>query len=330
MSPTLVYSLIVLLGVGSAGALFLVALHPWLAARSAFHKRIERFAAVGPSLTPQGDSADRLRKRSVEETLREVDANRKIQGKKRANPPLQVRLRQAGLRWSPQTYYILCVAMGIGVFLPAGIVLGGLAAAGIGISGGVLLPHFFLAFMRKRQFKRFSDEFPNALDVIVRGVKAGLPLPDCFRIVATETQQPLRSEFKILVDDQALGVPLDEAIQRLHERVPLPEVNFFAIVVAIQSRTGGSLSGALAGLSSTLRDRQRMRGKIKAMSGEAKASAGIIAGMPIAVAAMLSVTSPKYIALLFTTHTGKMVLVGCAVLMTSGVLLMRKMINFDI
>jgi hypothetical protein len=111
--------------------------------------------------------------------------------------------------------------------------------------------------------------------------------------------------------------------------VPLSETNFFAIVIAIQSRTGGSLSGALGNLSAVLRDRQKMRDKAKALAGEAKASAGIIAAMPVLVAAALSVTSPKYIALLFTTHTGKIVLTGCAVMMTMGVMIMRKMINFE-
>jgi tight adherence protein B len=328
LSPTIVFALIFLLGACSVGTLLLVAVHPWLAAQSAFHRRIKRVAAAGPGLTPQADEG-RLRKRSVEQTLREAAENQKIMGKKRARPSLPVRLRQAGLGWSPRTYYLVSVAAGIVVFLPAGIMLGGLPAAGLGISAGLLLPHLFLGFMRKRRFKRFADEFPNALDVIVRGVKAGLPLVDCLKIVAAETQEPLKSEFKIVVDDQRLGVPLDEAVQRLPERVPLAEANFFAIVIAIQSRTGGSLSGALGNLSSMLRDRQKMRMKVKALSGEAKASAAIIAAMPIAVAAMLSVTSPKYIALLFTTHTGKLVLAGCAVMMTIGVMIMRKMINFE-
>jgi tight adherence protein B len=329
LSPTIDFALIFLLGACSVGMLLLVALHPWLAARSAFHRRIERVAAAGPGLTPQADDG-RLRKRSVEQTLREADANFKIKGKKRAKPPLPARLRQAGLGWSPRTYYLVSVAAGIVVFLLAGIALGELAAAGLGISAGLLLPHWFLGFMRKRRFKRFADEFPNALDVIVRGVKAGLPLVDCLKIVAAEMQEPLKSEFKIVVDDQRLGVPLDEAMQRLPERVPLAEANFFAIVIAIQSRTGGSLSGALGNLSTMLRDRQKMRAKVMALSGEAKASAAIIASMPVAVAAILSVTSPKYIALLFTTHTGKLVLTGCALMMMIGVMIMRKMINFEI
>jgi tight adherence protein B len=328
LSPALVFVLIFLLGAGCVGALLLVAFAPRLAARSAFHRRIERVAAAGPAMTPQADEG-RLRKRSVEQTLREAEANNKIKGKKRAKPSLPVRLRQAGLSWSPKIYYLLSVAAGIVVFLPAWIALGGLPAAGLGISAGLLLPHWFLGFIRARRFKRFADEFPNALDVIVRGVKSGLPLADCLKIVATETQEPLRSEFKILVDDQALGVPLDEAMQRLPERVPLAEAKFFATVIAIQSRTGGSLSGALGNLSTMLRDRQKMRGKVIAMSGEAKASAAIIAAMPVVVAAMLSFTSPKYIALLFTTHTGKLVLAGCAVMMMMGVMIMRKMINFD-
>jgi tight adherence protein B len=181
-----------------------------------------------------------------------------------------------------------------------------------------------------RRFKRFAAEFPNAIDVIVRGIKAGMPLIDCLKIVASEAQDPVKTEFKALVDDQALGLPLDEAVQRMPHRVPLSETTFFAIVIAIQSRTGGSLSEALGNLSKVLRERKKMKQKVKAMSGEAKASAMIIGSLPVAVAGLLYVTSPNYIALLFITQTGNLVLAGCGLLMLMGIMVMRKMINFDL
>jgi tight adherence protein B len=240
-------------------------------------------------------------------------------------------MRQAGLTWTKNTYYVICVAAAFGTFALALIFMGfGLIpSVGFGISGGILLPHFFVNFKRKRRLKQFSLEFPNAVDIIVRGVKAGLPLVDCLKIIAAESQEPVRSEFQELVEDQTLGMPLAEAVARLPERIPLAEANFFAIVIAIQSRTGGSLSEALSNLSKVLRDRKKMSAKIRAMSAEAKSSAGIIGSLPVVVAVLVYITSPDYILLLFQTTTGNIVLAICGIWMLMGVLVMRKMINFD-
>jgi tight adherence protein B len=198
-----------------------------------------------------------------------------------------------------------------------------------GTTGGALLPRIYLSAKGRRRLKRFADEFPNAVDVIVRGVKAGLPIVDCLRIISLEAQEPVRSEFRTIMEDQTVGVPLDHAVQRLSDRVSLSETSFFAIVVAMQSRTGGSLSEALGNLSKVLRERKKMQSKIKAMSSEANASAAIIGSLPVVVTAMLYLTSPNYIALLFTTLIGQVVLVACGLWMGIGILVMRKMINFD-
>jgi tight adherence protein B len=200
---------------------------------------------------------------------------------------------------------------------------------GFGLSGGVLIPHFFVNWKRKRRLHQFSNEFPNAVDVIVRGVKAGLPLVDCLKVISHEAQDPVCGEFQEIVEDQTLGMPLADAVGRLPERIPLPEASFFAIVVAIQSRTGGSLSEALSNLSKVLRDRKKMAGKIRAMSAEAKSSAGIIGSLPIVVGILVYFTSPDYIMLLFTTFGGKIVLACSAFWMFIGIMVMRKMINFD-
>jgi tight adherence protein B len=154
-------------------------------------------------------------------------------------------------------------------------------------------------------------------------------MADCMKIIAAEAQDPVKSEFRTVVADQTLGLPMDEAVQRLSERVPLSEANFFAIVIAIQSRTGGSLSEALNNLSRVLRERKKMQAKIKAMSAEAKASGGIIGALPVVVTGVVYLTSPDYMSLLFTTSTGNIVLAGCGLWMTMGILVMRKMINFD-
>jgi tight adherence protein B len=321
--------LIVLLGACSVGGV-LLAFYPPNKAGAALDRRLEVISGAGA--TGRGRTTDESRrKRSVEVTLREVEENLKFKANKRANPSLLVRMRQANLSWSRKTYYSVCVATGIAVFflIMGATGLGALPAIGFSMSGGLLLPHLYVKFRRNRRFKRFTAEFPNAIDVIVRGIKAGLPLADCLKIIAAEAQDPVNGEFKSVIEDQLLGMPLDEAIQRLPDRIPLTEVSFFAIVIAIQSRSGGSLAEALGNLSRVLRERKKMKGKIKAMSGEAKASAIIIGILPVAVVAILYVSSPAYISLLFTTLTGNIVLGVCGVLMLIGTLVMRKMINFD-
>ncbi len=308
--------LIFLLGACGVGGLLLAALYPQVTVGAALDRRLELVSVT----------------RTVEGTLREAEGQQKLKVKNRANPTLLVRMRQGDLSWSRNTYCLVCVVTGIVAFLLilSATGLGALPAVGFGAAAGLMLPHLYVNIKRDRRFKRFSAEFPNALDVIVRGVKAGLPLIDCLKIIATETQDPVKQEFKVLIKDQTLGMPLAEAVQRLADRIPLTEASFFAIVVAIQSRSGGSMSEALGNLSKVLRERKKIREKIKAMSGEAKASALIIGVLPVVVIGLLYMTSPKYIALLFTTQTGHIVLAACGLLMASGTMVMRKMINFDV
>lgn len=333
MSSSALFPLLVfLLGTFGVGALLLAAFYPRVAGPSALDRRFERLAALEPASGAQPtDAAEGSRKRSVEETLREAERKQRAKQKANAKPPLAVRMRQAELAWSKTTYWLVSGATGLVVLVTSlmAIGLGVLPSIGFGIAGGLLLPHFYVNMRRNRRFKRFAAEFPNAVDVIVRGIKSGLPLVDTLKIVAAEAQDPVKSEFRSIVDDQTMGMPLDEAVQRLPQRIPTPEASFFAIVIAIQSRTGGSLSEALGNLSRVLRERKKMKAKIKAMSSEAKASGGIIGALPIFVGAAVYMTSPKYISLLFTHPTGNIVLVVSGVWMLMGILVMRKMINFD-
>ncbi|MEC9368534.1 MAG: type II secretion system F family protein, partial [Pseudomonadota bacterium] len=202
-------------------------------------------------------------------------------------------------------------------------------AAGAALAGGIGLPRWLLAFLTKRRQGKFMIEFANALDVIVRGVKSGLPLSDCLAIIAAETPEPVRGEFEDLVEQQRVGLPLSRAFERMYERMPLQEVNFFAIVIAIQQQTGGNLAETLGNLSTVLRDRQRLYAKVQAFSAEAKASAVIIGALPPAVMMLIFMTNPDYITLLWTTPLGKFMLGISAFWMTCGALVMRKMINFD-
>ena len=186
-----------------------------------------------------------------------------------------------------------------------------------------------LSYLKKRREKEFLKALPDAVDVIVRGIKAGLPLFESIKVVAADAPEPLKSEFIAIIETQAIGMPLGEACSRLFERMPLPEANFFGIVIAIQQKSGGNLSEALGNLSKVLRDRKKMAEKIQAMSMEAKASAGIIGSLPPIVMLLVYLSTPDYISLLWTHPTGQLMLCGCAVWMACGIFVMKKMINFD-
>ena len=213
----------------------------------------------------------------------------------------------------------------LGALTGSGMVVAGLMA----LAGGFGLPRWLLSFMKMRREKKFLDAFPDAVDIIVRGVKAGLPLLDCLKMITIEAPEPVKSEFRAIVETQAIGMPLGEAVGKLYEHMPVPEANFFGIVISIQQRAGGNLAEALGNLSRVLRDRKKMKAKIQAMSQEAKASAGIIGALPVAVMTLVYITSPNYISLLWTEPLGRLMLAACVVWMSLGVAVMKKMINFD-
>ncbi|MGE0514442.1 MAG: type II secretion system F family protein, partial [Hyphomicrobiaceae bacterium] len=194
--------------------------------------------------------------------------------------------------------------------------------------GGLGLPRWVLSFLTKRRQKKFTAEFANAIDVIVRGVKSGLPLNECLGIIARESPSPIREEFQDIVEQSRVGVPLQECFERTMQRMPLAEVKFFAIVIGIQQQAGGNLSEALGNLSGVLRDRKKLSMKVSALSAEAKASAAVLGALPFIVMTMVYLTTPKYIMLLVHTKTGNFMLMAAAFWMTCGILVMRKMINF--
>jgi len=244
--------------------------------------------------------------------------------------PLSVKITQAGLSWSKQRFFITAALLGV-LGLMIGFMLDGgpLAAAGLAFVAGVGLPLWLLKFLKKRREAKFLSAFPDAVDVIVRGIKAGLPLIDSMRVITVDAPEPLKSEFRAILDTQTVGIPIGEACEKLYERIPVAEANFFGIVIGIQQKAGGNLSETLANLSRVLRDRKKMKAKIQAMSMEAKASASIIGSLPPAVMSLVYLTSPDYIELLWTHPTGRFMLICSGAWMLIGVLVMRKMINFD-
>ena len=309
-----------------AGAVAWVLVYPYLSGEKEAERRMLSVAKPGAPTSKVNARTLKTRREQVESSLKELEERRR----KSSSPPLSVRITQAGLSWTKQQFFIVSGALGAIVFLVVYVLDAGLIPAVLlAFAAGFGLPRWTLSFLKKRREAKFLDRFPDAIDVIVRGIKSGLPLGDSLRVLAAEAPEPILTEFRVILETQAIGVPLGEACTKLFERMPLPEANFFAIVIAIQQKSGGNLSEALGNLSKVLRDRKKMKGKIKAMSTEAKASAAIIGSLPVAVMSIVYITSPDYITLLWTERLGQMMLAGSAVWMSIGIMVMKKMINFN-
>jgi tight adherence protein B len=308
------------------GGLAWVFIYPLLSGEKKAELRRASVARPEPASARQADKSQRSRREQVEGSLKDLEARRL----KEKSVPLSTRIGQAGLAWTTQKFWIVSSVLGFAAFFIAFWMGGGLlGGVGMAFAAGFGLPRWLLGYLKKKREKAFLKALPDAVDVIVRGIKAGLPLFESIKVVAADAPEPLKSEFLTIIETQTIGMPLGEACSRLYERMPVPEANFFGIVIAIQQKSGGNLSEALGNLSKVLRDRKKMAEKIQAMSMEAKASAAIIGSLPPVVMALVWITTPDYISLLWTTPMGQFMLVGCACWMTIGVLVMKKMINFD-
>ena len=306
----------------------------------------------GTSENKRADRNDPMasRRKQTQQMLKKLREQDQARRKSLSIDGMEAKLRQAGLNMATQNYYIICGVLAVvfaalawmsgaagppplmGFELKA--VLGEQGAriatiAASAIAGGLGLPNWILGFLAKGRNKKMTNQFADAIDVIVRGVKSGLPLTECLRIIAAESPSPLGPEFGQLTDNMQMGMTTERALQQFYKRVPLQEVNFFVIVLTIQAKAGGNLSEALGNLSTVIRQRKMMREKVKALSAEAKASAMIIGCLPFAVGFMVYLTTPEYIMELFLKPTGHMILFMAFCLMATGITVMRKMINFD-
>jgi tight adherence protein B len=313
------------LAAAAVGGIAWVFIYPMLSGEKQAETRRASVAKPEPAAR-QTEKSQRTRREQVEGSLKDLEARRQ----KESKLPLSSRLTQAGLDWSTQKFWVLSGILGAVSFVAA-LVLGGgpLAAAGLAFGAGFGLPRWGLSYLKKRREANFLKALPDAVDVIVRGIKAGLPLFESIKVVAADAPEPLKGEFLAIIETQAIGMPLGDACARLFERMPVPEANFFGIVISIQQKSGGNLSEALGNLSKVLRDRKKMAEKIQAMSMEAKASAGIIGSLPPIVMLLVYLSTPDYISLLWTHPTGQLMLVGCVIWMSIGIFVMKRMINFD-
>ncbi len=294
-------------------------------------KRAEkRLSGVSEPVRKTGNKiqdATNNRKKQVAETLKDLEL-KKNEAKK---VTIKQQMQQAGLSADVKSFWIASAVCGVVIAVLTLLLASSVnpfISLALGVVGGFGVPRFVLGSMVKSRQKKFLNEFANSIDIIVRGVRSGLPLNECLNIIAKESPQPIAEEFQEVVDQQRVGVPLQQCFQRMMERVPLPEVRFFGIVIGIQQQAGGNLSEALGNLSGVLRDRKTMAAKVKALSAEAKASAGVLGSLPFIVMTLVYITSPDYIVLLFSKTYGNFMLLGAAVWMSVGLIVMRKMINF--
>ncbi|MEM8832972.1 MAG: type II secretion system F family protein [Pseudomonadota bacterium] len=271
-------------------------------------------------------SAQDQRRSDLAKKLKEDESQK--EGKKKS---LSDSLAQSGMNmsvaqfWifsvvSAVVFYFLAQMMGLSVFVKVMFVI-------IGFFG---FPRWFVKFKTKRRQKAFMKDFPDALESMMRMLKAGMPVGEAIRMVATEFEGPMGEEMERIYEQQKIGVPLPEAVLNAAKRMPLAEMQMFATAIAIQTQTGSSLSEVLQNLAGVIRARFKLRRKVVALSSEAKASAAIIASLPCLVTLALYFLNGEYLEVLYTTSTGKTLAYGAVIWMGIGVLIMRQMINFKV
>ncbi len=326
-------SVIAILGAVVGGFILLLGLIAVVLVRVRKRARLERRIAMVSGGDPTSVGAEKKKKAQAtllaDGKLDEMESEAKK--KKADRESLRQRLAAAGIGMTPRAFTLTWAAIGLVTFAVLPIFgIGMLGSVLAGITVGLGLPRKVLNSKKKKRMDKFMQGFPDAVDIIVRGMKSGLPLGECLNIIAMESQEPIGGEFRNILEGMRIGLTLEESMQRAVERMPIPEFRFFGIVLSISAQTGGNLGETLGNLSDILRARKQMKNKVQAMSSEARATALIIGCMPIVMGIMLFFTSREYIEVLFSTPGGKMT-VGIGILsMFTGASIMNKMINFKI
>jgi tight adherence protein B len=301
---------------------------PQIKARANLKQRISVASGnVSGAEATHGIGADSRRRRDIQSRLRQLED---AKTKKSFAVNMRVTLRQAGLRMTLRNYFLLCAGLSVVtaiLYKTMGYHLLGILPVSITVGFG--LPRYVLFYLKKSRVNKFTKDFANAVDIIVRGIKSGLPVGECLKIIATESPEPVAGVFLEIVESQNLGLTLEASLERAQEQIKTPELQFFTIVLIIQGQTGGNLAETLANLSGILRDRKKMANKVKSLSSEAKSSAGIIGSLPFLMTGLLYLVNPEYLTPLFTADLGKIMIAGGLVWMSAGIFIMKQMINFE-
>ena len=334
LDPGTQLALIILLAIIAIAAVVFGLFYPAFASGS-YVDRLKGLASARGSAADSGRTGGKLiegskdsRRRQVQEAIRQVE-DKEARTNKRLT--LRTLIVQSGLDLSVGKFWTISAALGgLATLLALQMGLPWYMALLCGFVALLGIPRWFLGLVRNRRMEKFLTDLPDAIDIMVRGLRSGLPMSDAMKIIASETGPPIGPEFLEVVEGQRVGIKIEQGLERMYERVPLQEVNFLAIVMNIQSKTGGNLTETLGNLSKVLRDRRKMKARIQSASQEAKSSAAIIGCLPFLIMAALTFLSPDYLTPLFTTTIGNMMLIGCAAWMMTGILVMWKMINFDV
>jgi tight adherence protein B len=272
----------------------------------------------------QAANTAETRRKQIQKSLDEQERRQK-----KTRQTLSSKLQQAGLSVTVPQYAVGSTGIGAGVAIVAFLIhTKWIIALAFGGASAILLPYVAVGFLAGQRKNKFTAAFADAMDVIVRGIKSGLPIHDCLRIIGQETAEPLAGEFRRLVENIAMGMTMDQGLDKLYERMPTPEVRFFSIVMNIQQKAGGNLSEALGNLSSVLRARKLMKEKVKALSAEATSSAMIIGCLPPGVVLLINIMQPSYMSTMFTDPRGHIMIGAAIALMSIGSFVMYRMINF--
>jgi tight adherence protein B len=301
-------------------------------------------AFAGPSATKASTRRlEAVRYRHSENTLDKVEAQlrkavaarkpkfHKIAGSSSRIEALALRLHRTGKKWTLSQYLYVSVGLMVAVAVLVLLKTGALALAlGVGMLVGAGLPHMVVNFFIKRRGDKFTAKFPDAIELLVRGLRSGLPVTETLGVVAQEVPGPVGEEFKLVIERIKIGRTMEEALQETADRLNTPEFSFFCITLAIQRETGGNLAETLSNLADVLRKRSQMKLKIKAMSSESKASAYIVGALPFIVFIMIYWINPGYIGGFFTEDRLIVAGLGGLTWMSIGAFIMAKMVSFEI
>jgi tight adherence protein B len=244
---------------------------------------------------------------------------------------LRLRLAQTGKQWTLKQY--IYASLGLGMVVTTAITVKGAPiylGAAFGLFAGLAIPHFVIGYLIKKRITTFTSNFADAIELLVRGLKSGLPVGETLNVVAKEIPGPVGEEFKLVTEKIKIGKPMEDALQETADRMGIAEFQFFVITLAIQRETGGNLAETLANLAKVLRLRAQMKLKIRAMSSESKASAYIVGSLPFFVFGMVWSVNPEYLGGFF--YEPRLIVAGLIgmVWMSIGVFIMAKMVSFEI